>query len=252
VAADLVEALAPAGLELAGAAVEVGVDQTWMEVVTPEAAAAAAAAPPPPPPAPAGKDCAGVPGGGAVVDYECVDDRGRLSPSCVGGSTGLAADACADGDGWGDAKTYGSIAAAGLAGCLLCACVAGHAYTHHSRSFSPSRGPVEGKAEAELEGAQRRAPSTSGPFDLDAVAEGSRDGGVPAAAEGGLSSESGPQAELPRAPERKLYRVSPNCGPTLGSNRDFQSKCWAKSRNLGKPCTIFVSGGSRRRGGPRM
>jgi hypothetical protein len=40
--------------------------------------------------------------------------------------------------------------------------------------------------------------------------------------------------------ERKLYRVGPNCGPTLGLDRDFQSNCWAKSRNLGQPCTNFV------------
>jgi hypothetical protein len=29
-------------------------------------------------------------------------------------------------------------------------------------------------------------------------------------------------------------------GQLYGSNRDFQSKCWAKSRNLGQPCTNFV------------
>ena len=28
-----------------------------------------------------------------------------------------------------------------------------------------------------------------------------------------------------------------------GSNRGFQSNCWAKSRNLGQPFTIFVWGG---------
>jgi hypothetical protein len=32
-------------------------------------------------------------------------------------------------------------------------------------------------------------------------------------------------------------------GQLWGPNRDFQSKCWAKSRNLGQSCTIFVSVG---------
>ena len=31
-------------------------------------------------------------------------------------------------------------------------------------------------------------------------------------------------------------------GQLQGSHGDFQSKCWAKSRKLGQPCTIFVYG----------
>ena len=43
-------------------------------------------------------------------------------------------------------------------------------------------------------------------------------------------------------------RTNENCagsaqiaGQLQGSNRDFQSKCWAKSRNLGQQCTLFVT-----------
>ena len=32
-------------------------------------------------------------------------------------------------------------------------------------------------------------------------------------------------------------------GQLSGSNRDFQSKCWAKSRNWGQPCRISVQVG---------
>jgi hypothetical protein len=32
-------------------------------------------------------------------------------------------------------------------------------------------------------------------------------------------------------------------GQLSGSNRDFQTKCWAKFRNLGQPRTIFVGAG---------
>jgi hypothetical protein len=31
-------------------------------------------------------------------------------------------------------------------------------------------------------------------------------------------------------------------GQFQGSNRDFQSKRWAKPRNLGPPCALFVRG----------
>ena len=65
-------------------------------------------------------------------------------------------------------------------------------------------------------------------------------------------------------PNENCTRLAKIVGQLEGSiNRDFQSKCWAKSRNLGQLCTIFVpvqycsvlhapksgvlTGGSRRR-----
>jgi hypothetical protein len=37
-----------------------------------------------------------------------------------------------------------------------------------------------------------------------------------------------------------LTGLAQTVGQLQGSNRDFQSKCWAKPRNLGQPCAIFV------------
>ena len=44
------------------------------------------------------------------------------------------------------------------------------------------------------------------------------------------------------APNENCTGLAQIVGQLQGSNRNFQSKCWAKSRNLGQFCTIFVWG----------
>jgi hypothetical protein len=64
-----------------------------------------------------------------------------------------------------------------------------------------------------------------------------------------LTLERGQRAKSTRGLRcgRVRWRQNENCtglaqivGQLQGSNRDFQSNFWAKSSNLGQPCTIFV------------